>query len=68
MMIREDDQPHRDVQHSTNSTTTTFAPTGAIGGATAAPGTQNGTGGGNDFNTILVARASRPKRRSCSAR
>ncbi len=52
MMIREDDQPHRDVQHSTNGTgTLTQAPAAGPTGGTAASPAQNGTsGGGNDFN------------------
>jgi hypothetical protein len=53
MMIREDDQPHRDVQHSTNGTgTLTQAPaTGPTGGAASpAQNGASGAGGGNDFN------------------
>ena len=49
MMIREDDQPHRDVQHSTNASVATQAPAPSNGAAGAAPppGGGTGTGGGS---------------------
>jgi len=52
MMIREDDQPHRDVQHSTsNSSVTTQAPTtpAPTNGASPPPG--GGTGGTSGGST-----------------
>jgi hypothetical protein len=49
MMIRDDDQPHRDVQHATNSGNA-LAPAQAAGAGTGGAGATNNANGGNDFD------------------
>jgi hypothetical protein len=50
MMIREDDQPHRDVQHGTSTTTGGIAAAPASNTAGGGGGTGTTQTGGNDFN------------------